>query len=255
MKQLPIIALLTDFGTVDWYVASLRGVLVSRAPKARIIDITHEIPPYDVIAAALTLSACVEFFPRKTVFLVVVDPAVGTRRSLLAMEVNGRFFVGPDNGLLSPVASSAKRYAAVHLTKPSFWLKPVSRTFHGRDILAPVAAYLAKGGALSRLGTVARHLHPSPIPPCHSYPKRQEGSIVHIDRFGNLLTNIPATKKPVAVLFRQRRLPVVSSYATAPKGKLVALVGSLGMWELAVREESAAASFRIKPGEAVILRS
>ena len=144
----PLIALLTDFGTRDWYVATLKAVLLSRCPTARLVDITHEIPPQDTVAGAFTLAAAAPWFPRGTVFLAVVDPGVGSRRAIVAVRADSYYFVGPDNGLLAHSVQHAKRLTVIRLTNREHWLTPVSATFQGRDMMAPVAAYLASGGSI-----------------------------------------------------------------------------------------------------------
>jgi S-adenosylmethionine hydrolase len=255
-----LVALLTDFGTRDWYAAALKAVILSRAPETRLVDITHEIPPQDIAAGAFTLAAAVPSFPAETVFLAVVDPGVGAGRALLAARADGRYFVGPDNGLLAPSLEQARTRSVVRLTERRYWGPDISRTFHGRDIMAPVAAHLARGGALHRLGPPHARLAALPSPAVAARGGRVRGAIVHIDAFGNLMTNLraarwlPARAEGRAVLrYRGRRVPVVSSYADGRPGQLVAVAGSLGLLELAVPCGSAAARFRARRGEAVVL--
>jgi S-adenosylmethionine hydrolase len=252
-----LVALLTDFGTRDWYVAALKGVLLSRAPGVRIVDITNEIPPQDIRSGAFVLASAVPWFPRGTVFLAVVDPGVGGRRALLAAQADGRYFVGPDNGLLAVSLARAQRRRIVRLTDRRYWLASVSRTFHGRDILAPVAAYLARGGRLGRLGPSCRAVTPLPVPAVRRRGRTQQGAVIHIDGFGNLITNLPAERladrRPPVLWYRGRRVPVVSSYADGRAGQLVAVAGSAGFVELAIRERSAARHFRARRGDRVIL--
>lgn len=252
-----LVALLTDFGTRDWYVAALKGVLLSRVPDARIVDITHEIPPQDIQSGAFVLASAVPWFPRGTVFLAIVDPGVGGRRALLAAHADGRYFVGPDNGLLAVSLARARHRRVVRLTNRRYWLASVSRTFHGRDILAPVAAYLARGGLLGRLGPACRTLTPLPMPAVRRRGRRRQGAVIHIDAFGNLITNLPAEllagRTPPALWYRGRRVPVVSSYAAGRAGRLIAVAGSAGFVELAIRERSAARRCRARRGDRVIL--
>lgn len=256
----PVVALLTDFGTRDWYVAALRGVILSRCPRARLIDITHEISPQDVVAGAFTLAAAAPWFPRGTVFLAVVDPGVGSARALLAARADGRYFVGPDNGLLAPVLARATPRAVVRLTNRRYWLRNVSRTFQGRDILAPVAAYLAAGGSLARLGVPLARLAPLEVPTPQRGGRRLCGCIIHIDGFGNLITNLPASalasrgrRANPTVRYRRRLVRVVSSYGEGRARELIALANSQGLIELAVREGSAARTSHAKRGDRVDL--
>ncbi len=252
----PVIALLTDFGARDWYAGALKGVLASRAPRVAVADITHEIPPQDVAAGAFTLAAAAPWFPRGTVFLAVVDPGVGSRRALLAAWADGRQFVGPDNGLLALCLQQATRLRVVRLNRPRHWLPDVSRTFQGRDIMAPVAAYLARGGRLSALGSPVRRFHPLALPVPQRRGRRMTGRVVHVDTYGNLITNLPAALLPpngpvAAIRCQGCRARVVSSYADGRARELLAMAGSLGFVELAVRDGSAASACGSARGDAV----
>jgi hypothetical protein len=251
----PVIALLTDFGTRDWYVAAMKGVLLSRCPNARLVDITHEVPPQDVVAGAFILAAAAPWFPRDSVFLAVVDPGVGTGRPLLAVRAGGRCFVGPDNGLLAPAVGSSPRVRAVRLRPTREWLSPVSATFQGRDVLAPVAAALARGRALATLGTPVGRLAPLPAPAPQRRGRAVHGQVVHIDAFGNLITNLPGPLLTgwtgASVRYKQRDARVVSSYGRGRPRELIAVVGSLGLVELAIREGSAAWTFGAARGDEV----
>ena len=271
MSRAPAIVCLTDFGARDWYAGTLKGVLAARAPGIPLIDLTHEIPPQDVRAGAIVLAAAAPWFPRGTVFLAVVDPGVGTGRALLAAHAGGRFFVGPDNGLLSLALAPHRKRAIVRLTRAEYWQPEISRTFHGRDILAPVAAHLAKGGALRALGPSALPQAAPLWPPVQPWRDGWRGNIIHIDAFGNLLTNLPAPPFNMAqggvpsrsrgaprggravVRFRGHRVPMVSSYAAGSPRQLVAVVNSLGLVELAIRNGSAVGRFRARRGEPVAL--
>ena len=255
-----LVALLTDFGTRDWYVAALKGVIASRAPRVRFIDITHEIPPQDVAAGAFTLAAAVPWLPPGTVVVAVVDPGVGTTRALLAARADGRYLVGPDNGLLGLALAQAARRTVVRLTERRYWLPAISRTFHGRDIMAPVAAYLASGGVLRRLGPPHRAT-PLALPPVVQRGRAVVGRVVHIDAFGNLITNLQAARwlpagRAGAGTFRcrHRTAPVVSSYANGRPRRLAAVVGALGFLEVAVRNGSAARLLGARRGDAVTLQ-
>lgn len=257
-RRAPLVALLSDFGTQDWYVACMKAVILSRCPGAQLVDITHEIPAQDVIAGACTLAASFPWFPSATVFLCVVDPGVGSARPLIAVRAGGRVLVGPDNGLLGLVLAQTPRPRIVRLTERRFWLPRPSRTFHGRDILAPVAAALARGAALERFGPPTTRFQPLSLPVPRRRGRRVSGCIVHIDRFGNLLTNLPAqlaatTAGRPTIRFGRREARVVSSYAEGRYGELLALVGSSGYLELAMRDGSAAKRLRARRGAALTL--
>ena len=258
----PIIALLTDYGTRDWYAAVMKAIILSRVPHAQLVDITHEIPPQDVTAGAFILAAAVAWFPAGTIFVCVVDPRVGSRRALLAAEADGRYFLGPDNGLLSLALARARRRRIIRLTNHRLWLPAISRTFHGRDILAPVAASLACGGSWRRLGTPVHQIQTLEAfhTPLVHRAGALHGRIVHIDRFGNLITNLPATRKTSAnpetsrVHYRGRAIRVVSSYDRGRPREPIAVIGSLGMIELAVRNGSAAKRLNARRGDPVVAR-
>lgn len=251
-----LIVLLSDFGTRDWYVPVLKGVILSRAPAVRLVDLTHEIPPQDILAGAFTLAATAPWFPKGAVFLCVVDPSVGSRRVLLAARADGQFFVGPDNGLLGLTLERATQATIVQLTQRRFWLTPISRTFHGRDILAPVAAHLATGGRLAALGRSVRQTAPLLLPRVQQRDRTVTGEIVHIDAFGNLITNLDAARwlsRRGSLRFHRRHVPWVSSYSEGEPEQLIALVNALGLVELAIREGSAAWSVNAKRGDKVEL--
>jgi S-adenosylmethionine hydrolase len=219
------------------------------------LDLSHEIPPHDIMAGALTVSAVVPWLPAGTIVVGVVDPGVGTRRVPLAACVDARFFVGPDNGLFSLVWDRATRLTIVRLTKPRFWNSGVSSTFHGRDLFAPVAGHLAQGRSLRALGSVVTRYQRLPWPSLQSRKTSVRGAVIHIDRFGNAITNLPSelmTRHPEGwVRFRRRTLRIVPSYGFGRAGEGVAVPGSHGYVEVAVREGSAAGRCRITRGDAV----
>ena len=255
-----LVVLMTDFGTRDWYVATLKAVILARCPSARLIDITHEIPPQDTMAGAFTLAAATPWFPIGTVFVAVVDPGVGTQRALMAARADGRYFVGPDNGLLALSLQQAQRVTLVRLTNRRYWLKDISQTFHGRDILAPVAAHLVRGGSFTALGVPMRRASPLHFPRIERTGHRVDGRVVHIDAFGNLITSLPVALLPRGSGTSRRMLRykhhvarVVSSYAAGRAHELVAVAGSLGFIELAVRNGSAARAFGARRGDVVRL--
>lgn len=245
----PAITLLTDFGTADGYVAELKGVLVSRAPQVPLIDLSHEIPPQDVAAARLAVARYWRRFPAGTVHLVVVDPGVGTGRAAIAVESDGRFLVGPDNGVLSPALFTLDARVVAVPVDPQ-----ASATFHGRDVFAPVAAELAMGAPLERVGDPymsALRLR-TPQPQRHA-DGSLHGEVLTIDRFGNAITNL-AVRDGGVIEVAGRRAPMVRTYGDAETGALIALVGSNGFVELAIREGNAAIALGLTRGASVVLR-
>lgn len=257
---MPIITLTTDFGLSDGFAGVLKGVIWAIDPEARIADISHLIPPQDILAGAYTLWRAAPFFPPGTVHLAVVDPGVGGERRPLAMDLGEQYFVGPDNGVFTPLMEKAARNHRkvdyVHLTNPEYWLKNVSHTFHGRDIFAPVAAYLAKGVPLSEFGPVLT----DPVRLAMSLPEKTDSGwrahITTIDVFGNLCTDLPAEaiQGGGGLIFRMGRRKVhglVDSYAQRPAGELVALLNSWGYVEIAVVNGSAARTLGLQRGDSL----
>ncbi len=244
-----LITLLTDFGSTDGFSGILKGVIWSICPEAKIADISHEIPPQDIRKGAYTLQRAYPYFPPGTVHLAVVDPGVGTERRPLVARLGDWFFVGPDNGLFTCVYEDAEanlwNMEFIQLTNSRYFLPEVSTSFHGRDIFAPAAAHLARGVSMSELGTVLR----DPVRLLLPHPeKTANGWKVHItdcDRFGNLLTDLPAArvKSPATVHVRLGNREIVgikTSYGTASTGELIALCNSQGLLEIAVVNGSAA---------------
>lgn len=240
-----LITLLTDFGTVDGYVAAMKGVLATRSPDSTVIDITHEIPPGDVRAAAFILVNAIDTFPPGTVHVVVVDPGVGSDRAAIAVCRDDRWFVGPDNGVFSLVLTGDER--GFVLDRPEHFYRPeISSTFHGRDVFAPIAAALATGCDGAQLGTPFRR--PS-VRLDWPVSQRSEtgtlGSVVHVDRFGNLLTNIRVDDLSGAAsqwVFRVGTATVSGlskTYSDVETGEFLAVVGSTGAIEISVRDGSA----------------
>ncbi len=251
-----VITLCTDFGTRDGYVAAMKGVILSLAPGAQLVDITHEVPPQAVREAAFVLASAYGYFPPGTVHLVVVDPGVGSDRRLLAVRAGYYYFVAPDNGVLSLVLRAQATFEAVALTRRAYWREEVSHTFHGRDILAPVAAHLANGVPLSALGEPLRE----PVQLAWPAPERRGqtiiGHVLHIDRFGNLVTDIPAAMLFArtdwrVVVGRVRAAGIRPTYASVGRGEPLALIGSHGYLEVAVREGSAEKMAGAKVGDVV----
>ncbi len=244
--RLPLITLLTDFGTADGYVAQMKGVLATGAPGADLVDLSHEIPPQDVELARLAVARYWRWFPPGTVHLVVVDPGVGSARVALAAMSDGRYLVGPDNGVLSP-ALLVPGARVVALASPP----GAAPTFHGRDVFAPAAAALARGTALEALGTwfgepcIRRTPEPS-----READGSLRGEVIAVDRFGNAVTNLVGIRGGI-VSVGSRRIPVRLTYADVPLGDLLALVGSSGLLEIAQRNGSAAAALGVGRGTVV----
>lgn len=251
-----IITLCTDFGTRDGYVAAMKGVILSLAPGAQLIDITHEVTPQAVREAAFVLASAYGYFPPGTVHLVVVDPGVGSDRRLLAVRAGHYYFVAPDNGVLSLVLRAQAAFEAIALTRQIFWREEVSHTFHGRDVLAPVAAHLANGAPLSALGEPLRELVQLPWPAPERRGRTIIGHVLHIDRFGSLVTDIPAAMLSARADWRVaagrvRAAGILPTYASVGRGEPLALIGSHGYLEVAVREGSAAELAGVKAGDVV----
>ena len=189
----PIITLLTDFGAQDYFVGAMKGVILSLNPDATIVDITHEIPPQDIQAAAFNLLACYQDFPAGTIHVAVVDPGVGSDRRAILVECANQFFVGPDNGLFSWITEREGKFSAWQITNEKFFRSPVSSTFHGRDVFAPVAAALSNGAATDEMSAppLENIVMLAPLLP-RTTAEAIEGCIIHIDRFGNCVTNFTA---------------------------------------------------------------
>jgi S-adenosylmethionine hydrolase len=255
-----IVTLTTDFGLVDPFVGIMKGVIASRAPVARIVDVTHGIPPQDVLAGALALRHAAPYFPPRTVHVAVVDPGVGSARRPICVETTSAFFVGPDNGVLSLAAPADTTRRIIHLTDERFFLEPRSATFHGRDVFAPVAAALAVGTAPAALGAeVAEMVRLAPPVPAVE-PRRIRGEVIYVDGFGNLVTNVDAptlARCPArSVVVRGTRTGGVQrSYAAVAHGEPVAVVNSWGLLEIAVRDGSAAKQLSAGVGEPVTVEA
>ena len=249
----PVLALLTDFGTRDHYVAAMKGVILGIAPDATIVDITHEVSPQDVLGGALVLEGCVTCFPAGTVFLAVVDPGVGSPRRAIAGDAGGYHFVGPDNGVLSLAIASAGRARVVTLTDPHYARPAVSRTFEGRDRFAPAAAWFATGVALDAFGPAIDDWTRIALPSVEHEGESLVGEVIHIDRFGNLMTNIRLDDVPVHVVIEGIDVPGVATYSVVAPGALCALIGSTGRLEIAVNGGSAAARLTLGRGARVIV--
>ena len=258
----PLVALLSDFGSRDHYAGAMKGVVLSICPEVQLVDISHDIPPHDVLTASLELAACYRYFPAGTVFLVVVDPGVGSARRGLAAETADYRFVAPDNGVLTAVLAETPAKRVVELTERKYARATVSRTFEGRDRFAPAAAWLARGIGLASLGRAAHEIQRLVIPSASTTDGAATGEVIRVDRFGNLITNIDrrtfdqiARGAAIVVTVNGVEVPrVVATYADAPPGDLCALFGSTDHLELAVHAGSAAERLGLGRGAAVVVR-
>lgn len=254
-----VVTLTTDFGLRDPYVAEMKGVILGLAPDVRLVDVTHDVDSHDVVGAALALEAAVPFFPRGTVHLAVVDPGVGTARRGLVVRQGHATFVAPDNGLLTPIFTRGA-WRAYALVTAELRLARVSRTFHGRDVFAPAAAHLARGVAPEQFGPAVDDPVLVPWPEVRAVGGAVAGAVLHVDRFGNLVTSIAADAvedagPEASIHIAGRRLPLVGTYADLPRGAAGALIGSSNRLEVAVREGSAAAMLKARRGTPVALSS
>ena len=266
----PIVTLTTDFGLRDAYVGVVKGVILSRAPSVRIVDLSHEVSPQNVLEAAFLLESAWRFFPALSVHLVVVDPGVGTARRLLALAVHGQLFVGPDNGCLSAALPSIARgerragagyearpldlpneVVAVSIENESLMLQPRSATFDGRDVFAPAVAQLALGGLIVDLGPRIESMLAFPAFVAPESGASLDGRVIHIDHFGNAITDIRAADVPASATFSiaDKTVRFARTYAAA-EGP-TALAGSAGFIEIAVPNGSAAGALGVRLGEAV----
>jgi S-adenosylmethionine hydrolase len=252
-----IITLATDFGTRDSYVAEMKGVILGIAPTVQLVDVTHDVEPQQVGEAALAIDAAAPFFPRGTIHVGVVDPGVGTPRRGLVLVAGEQLFVGPDNGLFTPILLRGG-WTAFELTAPEYRLPAVSRTFHGRDVFAPASAHLSLGVAPSRFGAPVVDPVRLPWPEARPVPGGLAGAVIHVDRFGNLVTSITAAQVEApaagAVRICGSVVPVVGTYGDLPPGGAGAVVGSRNRLEVVVRDSSAAERFGARRGTPVVFR-
>jgi len=256
----PIITLTTDFGLGDHYAGVMKGVILGICPNARIVDITHDCRPYDVSEAAFTIAQAYRYFPPKTVHVVVVDPGVGTERRAILVQAAGQFFVGPDNGVFAFILSESKPKVR-EVTNRKYFRQPVSQTFHGRDVFAPVAAHLAKGVSAARMGKpIDNYLRPRSLKPERTARRGWTGQVLKVDRFGNLITNFLADEFPralqepfeMAVGLRQvNRL--APNYEQFGPGEVFVIVGSSGYLEVSAGQASAAKILGVAAGAPVEL--
>src|SRR5687768_2252366 len=244
-----IVTLLTDFGTADYFVGAMKGAVLAANPSAQVVDITHEVPAYDIEAGAFTLRAAFETFPAGTVHVAVVDPGVGSARRAVAVEGGGHTFVGPDNGVFGHVYERVRPFKVFHVTNEGLFRGEVSATFHGRDVFAPVAGALSRGVRAEELGPVVSDFVRLPS----AAPERLAdgtlaGAVIHVDRFGNCITNITPGDLPAEAVGRGARLSLCGRevrafrrfFAEGEGGEPFAVWGSAGLLEIAVFRDSAA---------------
>ena len=257
----PVIALLTDFGMRDHYAGTMKGVVLGICPDATLVDITHDIPPHDVVTGALELAAAYKYFPAGTIFLVVVDPGVGSARRGMAADAGGYRFVAPDNGVLTLALTDPAPTRVVELTERRYARPTVSRTFEGRDRFAPAAAWLAKGIELTGLGRTLTSWQLLSIPEPAVSENQIVAEVLRVDRFGNLVTNVErraferfAGGGPLEVTAGPHLVgKVVGTYSEAEPGSVCALFGSTEHLEVAVNGASAAETLQLGRGARVVI--
>ena len=254
-----VITLTTDFGSQDWFVGTMKGVILGINPKAHWVDITHEIPAGDIRAGAFALMASYRFFPKGTIHVAVVDPGVGSERHAIAVDTANYVFVGPDNGVLSFALKNEEIKDVRRLQNERYFLKPLSHTFHGRDVFAPVAAHLSRSVALSKLGPKQGDIINLAWPDPKISRNRISGEVVYVDRFGNAITNIAnmcvASFKDAEVFIAGKSVCRVKPfYQSVPAGEPVAVPGSSGLLEIAINGGSVATSLALKIGTVISLK-
>jgi len=259
MTSRPIITLLTDFGTRDPYVAAMKGVILTLHPGATLVDLTHEVPPQDIVAGAFILAEATPYFPPGTIHLAVVDPGVGTQRRALAAQASNHFWVGPDNGLFHLVFQESEAVDLVSLENTRYFREFVSPTFQGRDIFAPVAAHLALGTPLQDFGPPVTNPAVLSWPQSVFTPQAVRGEIVYADGFGNLLSNIKGSdlltwlgEKSYVIILGSLTLKGLSrTYGDVLAGQFLALIGSHGYLEIACSQGSAARRLGVGRGRSL----
>jgi S-adenosylmethionine hydrolase len=253
-----LITLTTDFGYNDAFAGIMKGVIASINPRVQVVDLTHGVPPQDIMAAALVLRHSISYFPYGTIHIVVVDPGVGSARRPLLIEFDGRYLIGPDNGVLSLALERKEPNTAIHLSNPAYHLQPTSATFHGRDIFAPVAGHLSLGISPLAFGGRIEDFVRLTLPPVHKSKGVIEGEVVYIDGFGNLFTNIQENDlRGLAMEFltislgQLSAIGVRANYASVREGEELTLINSWGLLEIAVYKGNAGKRTGAKVGDKV----
>lgn len=256
-----LITLTTDFGSSDWFVGAMKGVMVNVSGRNRIVDITHDIPPGDIMAGAFALASSYNYFPPGAIHVAVVDPGVGSSRPAIAVQTKSFVFVGPDNGVLSLALANEEVQGIHRIENEALFCHPVSRTFHGRDIFAPVAAHLGREAAIQDLGPATKKHVRLPWPNVQQQGDLAIGQVIYIDRFGNCVTNIPADsladadKSRQAILYNGKLCPVKNYYGEVADHEPLALIGSSNYLEIAINGGNASKALPLKVGDAVSLKA
>jgi S-adenosyl-L-methionine hydrolase (adenosine-forming) len=260
----PIITLTTDYGTNDHLVGTLKGVILRINPDVTIVDITHHVTPFDMLEGALAIGSAYKYFPPRTIHIVVVDPGVGTERRPLLVSGENQYFIAPDNGVLSLIYEREHNAVVRHVTAEHYYLQPVSKTFHGRDIFAPVAAWLSKGWQTSSMGEEITDYKRFAMPKPKAVDGVVKGVVLRVDGFGNLVTNFRAEDLPETAIEKgeiqlqigsQEVKRMVDTFARGEAGEPVAYLGSSGYVEIAVNKGSAARTLGLGRGTPVMLES
>jgi S-adenosylmethionine hydrolase len=262
MEYRPVITLTTDFGSKDPFVAIMKGVILNINPSVQMFDITHDISPQNIMEAAFILEMSFRSFPHKTVHVAVVDPGVGSERRPLIVATDYHYFVGPDNGVFSRIYNVRESLEVIHVTSEHYFLPQRSTTFHGRDVFAPIAAWLSKGINITKFGDHISDYTTLPVP-VPAMPARNviEGEVIYIDRFGNLITNIDSKQiddfcsnnpcENLRVIVKEKEATLKKYYSEAEDKRLYSLLNSFGYLELFVNGGSAASELGVTVGEKI----
>ncbi len=258
-KSSAIITLTTDFGSGSRYVAAMKGVILSINPVAQIVDVSHSVPHQDIRTGAIALAETTHWFPAETIHIAVVDPGVGGNRRIIYARMGSQHFIAPDNGLLSGVARISPPEKVICVTESSHWMNEVSPTFHGRDIMAPVAAKLSLGLSPEELGEPCEQIIELDWPTVQQVPNRIDGQVIEVDSFGNLITNItremlhgvPASDIVLVRCEEHETQGIFATYSDQPPMTFMAHVGSTGRLELAIVDENASAMLGVRVGAPV----
>ncbi|MGH9328746.1 MAG: SAM hydrolase/SAM-dependent halogenase family protein [Terriglobia bacterium] len=257
-----LISLTTDFGLRDHFVGTMKGVMLNINPSAQLVDVSHNVTPFDVFDGAVTIALAYRYFPPQTVHLVIVDPGVGTSRRAIVARTREHVFVAPDNGVLSIIYEREEQVEVRHVIADRYFLKPVSNTFHGRDIFAPVAGWLSKGLGPEKFGeTVTDYVRLSVPKPKRAGAREIQGVVIKVDQFGNLITNIGPEDVPELFATppsefsmsagQQRITRMYNSYASGKSSEIFAILGSSGFLELGQNHGSAAETLQVSRGAEV----